>query len=101
MSQRVAIYGGSFNPPGLHHRKIAEHLCDHVDKVIVVPCGPRPDKFATNEVDPVHRATMIDLNFRGLPKVEADLFDLEESTFTRTWDLDLRYHDHGDLWHAI
>ena len=26
MAHRIAVYGGTFSPPGLHHRRIAEEL---------------------------------------------------------------------------
>ena len=52
VSQRIAVFGGSFNPPGKHHRLIAELLAKDFDKVLVVPCGPRPDKATTQEIDP-------------------------------------------------
>ena len=101
MTKRLAIFGGSFNPPGLHHRAIAEELSRHFDEVVVVPCGPRPDKPATNEVDTVARATMVDATFRNLSGVRVDLFDLEQATFTRTHRLDEVYRDEGEVWHVV
>ena len=101
MSRTLAIYGGSFNPPGLHHRATVELLCRHFDEVVIVPCGPRPDKPVTNDVDPIHRAAMVDLSFRGVPKARVELFDLESSTFTRTFDLDRRFKAEGIVWHVV
>lgn len=101
MSQKIAIFGGSFNPPGKHHRRIVQQLTDSLDRQIVVPCGPRPDKAATNDVEPVHRAAMCDLAFQGIRNTEVDLFDLEHETFTRTQDLDKRYQDEGEVWHVV
>jgi NAD kinase/nicotinic acid mononucleotide adenylyltransferase len=97
----IAIYGGSFNPPGLHHRATVEMLCRHFDEVVIVPCGPRPDKPVTNDVDPIHRAAMVDLSFRGIPKARVELFDLESQTFTRTFDLDRRFQAEGIVWHVV
>ena len=88
MSRTIAIFGGSFNPSGAHHRAIAERLSSHFDEVVVVPCGPRPDKPVTNDVPPIYRAAMADMTFRDIPRVRVALFDLEASTFTRTVDLD-------------
>ena len=98
---KIALFGGSFNPPGQHHRLIAEALVRHFDEVIVVPCGPRPDKPATNDVDPVHRAALADIAFRGLPNARVELFDLELATFTRTDELDARFSADGDIWHVV
>lgn len=101
MPQRIAVFGGSFNPPGLHHLRIAEALGIRFDQVVVVPCGPRDDKSATNLLPPIYRAVMADLAFAGLPKVEVDLFDMEQERFTRTWELDLRYASRGEVWHVV
>ena len=101
MTKRIAVFGGSFNPPGLHHRAIAEELSRHFDEVVVVPCGPRPDKPATNEVGTVARAAMVDVTFRNLPGVRVDLFDLEQATFTRTHRLEEIYRDEGEVWHVV
>jgi len=101
MRPKIAIFGGSFNPPGIHHRGVAEALVPHFDKIIVVPCGPRPDKQATNDVEPWHRAALADITFRGLPKVEVDLFDLELSSFTTNDQFMARYGHLGELWHVV
>lgn len=101
MSERIAVFGGSFNPPGAHHRAMAERLAVDFDRVLVIPCGPRPDKPITNDVAPIHRATMVALAFRGLERVQLELFDLEEASFSRTWELQERFADRGELWHVI
>lgn len=100
MARNLAIFGGSFNPPGIHHREVAAQLAPHFDELRVVPCGPRPDKMITNDVEPVYRAAMCDMNFAGLAKVHVDLFDLEANTFTRTHDLQDRFHGGGTVWHV-
>ena len=101
MAKEIAIFGGSFNPPGEHHRAIARLLSDHFDEIVVVPCGPRPDKPITNDVEPVYRAAMVDMTFRATPSVRVELFDLEESSFTRTHDLDQRFRHEGTIWHVV
>lgn len=101
-TRRIAVFGGSFNPPGVHHRRIVEALARRFDAVKVVPCGPRPDKPVTNDIDPIHRAVMADLAFAGLgPAVEVDLFDLEHGTFTRNHELEARYAPDGEVWHVV
>ncbi len=101
MTAKIAIFGGSFNPPGVQHRAVAEALLAHFDKVIVVPCGPRQDKSTINDVEPWHRAALADITFRGLPKVEVDLFDLESANFSSNEALEARYSRLGKLWHVI
>jgi len=101
MPKKIAIFGGSFNPPGIHHRKVIKRIIDFFDEIIVVPCGPRPEKQTTNDVEPIHRAVMCDMTFRDLPKVRVELFDLEQATFTRTHLLEERFKERGELWHLI
>ena len=48
MIKRVAVLGGSFDPPTISHMQIAaETLYQHkCDQVWTVPCGDREDKKA-------------------------------------------------------
>jgi NAD kinase/nicotinic acid mononucleotide adenylyltransferase len=101
MRPKIAIFGGSFNPPGTHHRDVAKVLIPHFDRIIVLPCGPRPDKPTTNDVDPWHRASLADIAFKGLPKVEVDLSDLELASFTTNDQFETRYGEYGEVWHVI
>ncbi|MEK7570380.1 MAG: NAD(+)/NADH kinase [Patescibacteria group bacterium] len=98
---RIALYGLSGNPSGLHHRRIVEALASRFDQVIVVPCGPRPDKHTTNDIAPIHRAVIADLTFGDMPKVTVDLEDLENDVFTRSAALLDRYADQGECWLAV
>ncbi|MDO8625669.1 MAG: NAD(+)/NADH kinase [Candidatus Diapherotrites archaeon] len=104
---RIYLYGGSFNPPGLHHEAIVQKLAsllEEDDRLIVIPCGERPDKASTNDLAMIHRAAMCDLAFGKIPRVEINLTDLEQSVFSRTWDLDVRFRaqfpDH-EIYHVI
>ena len=101
MALRIALFGGSYNPPGLHHRRIAEALRLRFDQVLVVPCGPRSDKTSTNMLPPVYRAAMAGMAFSGMPGVEVDLFDLEQDRFTRSHELDTRFAPRGEIWHVV
>lgn len=97
----IALFGGSFNPPGNHHAAIASRLAEMFDEVRVIPCGPRPDKPVTGSVPPVYRATLADIVFGGLPKVVVDLSDLEQETFTRSHGLQSRFEREGEVWHVV
>lgn len=59
MSQRVGIYGGTFNPIHVGHLRAAEEVVDRLglDRVIFVPCGQPPHKRTNNEDDPIAEAT--------------------------------------------
>lgn len=101
MPRRIALFGGSFNPPGRHHRRIAEMLARSFDEVRIIPCGPRPDKPEVNSVPAVFRAALCDLAFGGMERVAVDLFDLEGDTFTRNHALEEKFAPQGEVWHVV
>lgn len=98
---RLAVFGLSGNPSGLHHRRVVLRLAQAFDQVIVVPCGFRPDKLTTNDIAPLNRAVMADQTFGDIPNVIVDLDDLEHDLFTRTVTLLERYAHLGECWLAI
>lgn len=102
-TRRLAIVGGSFNPPHNRHVDLVKMISADFDRVVVIPCGPRPDKPTTNDVEPIHRAVMIDLAFRGMPpNVVVDLSDLERDTFTTNYELEARYRAEGrEVTHVV
>ena len=79
---RTAVFAGSFDPPGIDHRRTAELLAGRFDEVVVLPAGARPGRPAADSL-PIHRAVMADLNFRRLDRVRVELGDLESGTFTQ------------------
>lgn len=79
---KIAIYINPFDPPTMHHRTIAERLCAEFDRVVVIPSGKRRIIAQIPDSRPIHRATMADLNFRGLDNLVVDLHDLEHAQFT-------------------
>ncbi|MCX6714512.1 MAG: NAD(+)/NADH kinase [Candidatus Uhrbacteria bacterium] len=103
----IFLYGGSFCPPGLHHEAIIRKLANRLgpdDRLIVIPCGPRPDKETTNDLSLAFRAALCDLAFGRIPRVEIDLTDLEHSVFTRSYDIDQRYralYPNHEICHVI
>jgi len=101
MPRSIAIFGGSFNPPGVHHAAIARSLAEVFDEVRVIPCGPRPDKPMTEGVPSVYRAALADIVFGGMPKVTVDLSDFEQDTFTRNHELQSRFESAGEVWHVV
>jgi NAD+ kinase len=104
MSIRLAVYHAPFDPPTLHHRRIAERLVELFDRVVVVPSGPRPKPAAVPDSQPVHRATMSDLHFRGLEDrgLTVDLSDLEDNCHSPPACLTDRYLAEGvEFWHVV
>lgn len=102
MKEQLVIFGLSGNPSALHHKVIAEVLSMMFDSVIVVPCGPRPEKATTNDIMPINRAVMADLTFSEIPHTTVRLDDLELEAFTRTAALYRQYQaDNRDVWIVV
>lgn len=99
---RLALFGGSFNPPTTAHFGIVEELLRRFDRVVVIPCGIRPDKPSTEEVSLADRCELARIAFAGVsPRLALDLTDLEQGIFTRTHGLEARYGDEDDAWHVV
>lgn len=64
MSDKIIIYGGSFDPPHQGHRALAEHVKKifKPDKIIVVPCFIHALK-KNQTSSPEHRMQMVKLMF--------------------------------------
>jgi nicotinic acid mononucleotide adenylyltransferase len=97
----TAVFGGSFNPPGLHHRRLAECLLERFGRVLVVPCGFRMDKAGSADwLSPERRRGLINATFADLAAagLAFDWSDLDKPFFTPTFELARRYRSGGELW---
>ena len=96
---KIYLYGGSFNPPGIHHEQIVRALIEFKkpeDRLFIVPCGQRPDKVTTNFTLPIHRTHLIHKAFGHIPGIELDLRDFEKlpgEAFTTSSELIEIYED--------
>ena len=102
--KRIVLYGGSLNPPTAAHDAAVRQLKERFDRVVVLPCGIRPDKWETNAVDAAHRANMARIAFADMG-VTLDLSDLERDQFLTTLTLDRLWKgelgDGWEVWHAV
>jgi len=98
--KRIGIYGGSFNPPGIHHRLIAENLLclGCVDQLMVIPCGQRKDKLF---VDGIDRGNMIRLAFANLAGCVVNTFNLDLGVFTSNFKYEAMFGCLGEIWHIV
>lgn len=96
---KVAIYGGSFDPIHLEHRKIIEACHDElkVDKVVILPTylPPHKKKSKTSFND---RVNMIKIMLSDLDYVEIDDYELTTNTdvnyaYTMLHNLNNKYPD--------
>ncbi len=83
--KKIAIFGGSFNPPGIHHEAIVKALseCGHFDKVVVAVSGAYHGK-EQNQISNAERIILCHTAFALIPNVIVDFYDLAENIFTPT-----------------
>jgi len=99
--KNVVLYGGSFNPPCIHHTQLVRAMAgDHFfHEIVVIPCGQRSDK---SYVDNNLRACMAEYAFTGILRTVLDLRNLKDDTFTSNYHLEDLYQAlDTTLWHAI
>lgn len=102
--RQIVIFGGCFNPPTSSHVAMAIALAKRFPKVIVAPCGERPDKPSSACLPLEQRRVLVDLAFAGIEGVEIDFYDFDKRVMTTTYDLQRRYEDmypEAVVWQAI
>lgn len=101
--KRIAIFGGGFNPPGTHHKALIPIMLKHFDFIAVVPSGDgRPDKPDIGETGARDRLAMVHLDYDDIStRILIDGTDLTDGIYTRTWDLQERYAQFGEVWYVI
>ena len=75
---RLAIYGGSFNPPHLGHVGAARSVYEQLrpDKLLIIPTNIPPHKeLEANSPSPAQRLEFCDMAFSELPG--AEISDME------------------------
>jgi len=84
VKERVAIYGGSFNPPHLAHVLAATVVLatEEIDRIVVIPTFQHP--FAKALAPFEDRVTMCELAMGWLPKVEISRVEEELGGESRT-----------------
>jgi len=102
VAQKIALIGGSFDPPGIHHGIVAAAAALVSDRAIVYPCGDdRRDGKVLKNVAAKHRGNMATLAFWGMLRVEVDQTDIVNEIFTPTWKLAEQFQKEGDVWLVV
>jgi len=96
---KIALYAGSFNPPGMHHCRIVDVLDVLFDLVFIVPCGQCPGKVGI--IENKHRVEIIRRAFPEKDRVRVDFSDAINETFVRPYELDAKYRHMGTSWYVI
>jgi nicotinate-nucleotide adenylyltransferase len=74
---RIALFGGSFDPPHRGHAALARLAIDrlHPDRVLVAPVGLQPLKQEGDATSFEDRVAMAHLAFAGMPRIEVSRLD--------------------------
>ena len=82
---RIGIFGGSFNPVHLGHRRLADEMIKtaELDKMLIIPAGIPPHKSAVGLVDEEHRIQMCRLAFNDKKYIISDIeFQRDGKSYT-------------------
>ena len=80
---KIGIFGGSFNPPHLFHKRIVTYLLDnkYLDKVIIVPVG---DNYKKRDLATfVNRYDMLNIMFNGMVEIS----DISNKGYEYTYEV--------------
>lgn len=85
---KIAVLGGSFNPPHLAHLVLADCVCEELgyDKVIFVPCFTPPHKRMANAACARDRIIMVKKLIKGDSRFEVSDFEIKKQGVSYTWD---------------
>lgn len=72
---RIGIFGGSFNPPHLGHRRLADEMMEAaaLDKMLIIPAGIPPHKNTDELISTEHRFEMCKLAFNDDKYIISDI----------------------------
>jgi len=86
---RIAIYGGSFNPPHIGHAEAARAACEALrpDRFLIMPASTPPHKeLEENSPEPEQRLEFCRLAFGDIPGVEVSDLELRREGKSYTSD---------------
>ena len=88
LSEKVAMYGGSFNPIHKGHIQLAEYFVKelNLDRLLIVPDRTPPHKSDKAMVSPLHRYNMCKIAVQNFPKIEVS--DIEINRTGKSYTVD-------------
>ena len=78
---RIAVYGGTFDPVHLGHLAIARRICElfEIDQVLFVPAQVAPHKVGRDVTPAIHRYAMLSLATQHDDRLLVSTFELDSS----------------------
>ena len=78
-AQRIALYGGTFDPVHVGHLEIARRVSEvfEIDKVLFIPAQVAPHKIGRPVTEPIHRYAMLALATQDDPRLSISTFELD------------------------
>jgi len=95
--QRIALYGGSFDPVHLGHLEVARRVQElfEIKKVLFVPAQVAPHKVGKLVSAPLHRYAMLALATQDDPNLAISTFELDSPD--RSYTIDTLTHFVSEL----
>jgi nicotinate-nucleotide adenylyltransferase len=78
-AQRIALYGGTFDPVHVGHLEIARRVSEvfEIDEVLFIPAQMAPHKIGRPVTEPIHRYAMLALATQDDPRLSISTFELD------------------------
>ncbi|MCH2060065.1 MAG: nicotinate (nicotinamide) nucleotide adenylyltransferase [Verrucomicrobiales bacterium] len=95
MKQKIAIFGGSFDPIHCGHIEIAKQARNtaKLDKVIFLPCRRSPHKHQSPVANAKHRLEMIKLATKTMGWAEVSTWEINRVPPSYSWMAAEHFHD--------
>jgi nicotinate-nucleotide adenylyltransferase len=95
--QRIALYGGTFDPVHLGHLEVAHRVCElfEIEKVVFIPAQIAPHKVGRPVTPPLHRYAMLALATQHDQKFVISTFEIDAPN--RRYTVDTLAHFVGEL----
>ena len=95
LKQKIAIFGGSFDPIHCGHLEIARQARNiaKLDEVIFLPCRRSPHKSQNPIANAAHRAEMIKIATRTMSWAEVSSWEINRVPPSYSWMAAEHFHD--------
>lgn len=79
MTERIGVYGGTFDPIHIGHLVAADEVCAvlALDRLLFLPTGDPPHKRASDKTPAIHRLRMTELAIEDNPRFGISAVDLD------------------------